>query len=86
MNNFLYLATAFILCTSCQAQSESTSESPLPPEAASKSELYKTIATMDSLYFAAQNACDLEAYASYLTEDFEFFHDVAGFTPSKEKE
>jgi len=41
---------------------------------------------MDSLYFAAQNACDLEQYAFYLSEDFEFIHDVAGLTPSKEQE
>lgn len=41
---------------------------------------------MDSLYFSAQNECDLEKYASFLSEDFEFFHDVAGVTPSKENE
>ncbi|MBW1294804.1 nuclear transport factor 2 family protein [Aquimarina litoralis] len=50
------------------------------------SNLYKTIAKMDSLYFAAQNLCDLETYASFLSEDFEFFHDVAGYTASKDDE
>ena len=41
---------------------------------------------MDSLYFSAQNACDLEKYANYLSEDFAFFHDKVGFTPSKDNE
>src|SRR6478609_7796528 len=49
-------------------------------------ELYNTIKRMDSLYFTAQNNCDLEKYASLLSEDLEFFHDKAGFTPSKQKE
>ena len=49
-------------------------------------ELYEEIVTMDSLYFAAQNSCNLELYASYLSEDFEFFHDHAGFTASKDDE
>jgi len=49
-------------------------------------ELYNTIRRMDSLYFNAQNNCDLVKYASLLSEDLEFFHDKAGFTPSKQKE
>lgn len=49
-------------------------------------ELYDTIAKRDSLYFSAQNECDLEKYASFLSEDFEFFHDKVGFTDSKENE
>lgn len=49
-------------------------------------ELYEEVARMDSLYFSAQNDCDLEKYASYLSEDFEFFHDKGGFTASKDDE
>ncbi len=48
--------------------------------------LYDEIAKIDSLYFAAQNDCDLEKYAYYLSEDFEFFHDKGGFTASKDDE
>ncbi len=48
--------------------------------------LYDEIMQMDSLYFSAQNACDLEKYASFLSEDFEFFHDKGGFTASKDDE
>ena len=49
-------------------------------------ELYDEIKQMDSLYFSAQNKCDLEKYASFLSEDFEFFHDKGGFTASKDNE
>ncbi len=48
--------------------------------------LYQEIKKMDSLYFSAQNNCDLEMYDFYLSEDFEFFHDVAGKTSSKDDE
>ncbi len=49
-------------------------------------ELYNQIVLMDSLYFTAQNECDLDAYSSFLSEDFEFFHDAGGFTASKDDE
>ena len=49
-------------------------------------ELYDAIVKMDSLYFSAQNNCDLKKYESFLSEDFEFFHDKGGFTGSKENE
>ncbi|WP_373492896.1 nuclear transport factor 2 family protein [Aquiflexum sp.] len=50
------------------------------------SELYNAIMKMDSLYFSAQIECDLEKYASFLSDDFEFFHDNGGFTASKDDE
>lgn len=50
-------------------------------------ELYDTIFKMDSLMISvAQRDCDLETYRSFLSEDFEFFHDKAGFTASKDDE
>ncbi|EAZ79929.1 hypothetical protein ALPR1_14909 [Algoriphagus machipongonensis] len=58
----------------------------LPCLSQQSGELYDEIAKMDSIYFSAQNACDLEKYASYLSEDFEFFHDKGGFTASKDDE
>lgn len=48
--------------------------------------LYDEIAKMDSLYFSAQNECDLEKYASFLSENFEFSRDKRGFTASKDDE
>lgn len=52
----------------------------------SSQELYRKIYKMDSLYFSAQNNCDLEKYKSLLADDFEFYHDKAGLTNSREKE
>ncbi len=50
-------------------------------------DLYDQIAQVDSLMFStAQKDCDLEKYASFLSEDFEFFHDKAGYTASKDDE
>lgn len=50
-------------------------------------ELYDIIFKMDSLMISvAQRDCDLEAYRAFLSEDFEFFHDKAGFTASKDDE
>lgn len=50
-------------------------------------ELYDIIFRMDSLLISvAQRDCDLETYRSFLSEDFEFFHDKAGFTASKDDE
>ena len=49
-------------------------------------QLYIDIAKADNGYFSAQNDCDLEKYSSFLSEDFEFFHDKSGFTASKDRE
>ena len=50
-------------------------------------ELYDTIFKMDSMMFStAQSNCDLATYESFLSEDFEYFHDKAGFTASKDDE
>ena len=59
-----------------------------PPTYAQQSGgLYNEIFQVDSLMFSiAQKDCDLESYESFLAEDFEYFHDKAGFTPSKEAE
>ena len=83
----IYLSALLLLSFSCQELQKETEEKTEPAKVEEPtSELFKTIAKMDSLYFSAQNACDLERYAYYLSDDFEFFHDVAGLTVSKEKE
>ena len=86
MRKPIYLSIILALFISCGQQEEDIIIKKQPVAEEQPSELFQTIATMDSLYFSAQNACDLEKYASYLSEDFEFFHDKGGFTPSKEDE
>lgn len=84
MKKLIYLSFLFITLTAWSQEKENIV---LKPHAGGQtSELYKTITKMDSLIFSAQNACNLDTYASFLSEDFEFFHDVAGFTASKDDE
>ena len=50
-------------------------------------ELYDTIFKLDSAMFSvAQRDCNLDMYSSFLSEDFEYFHDKAGHTASKDDE
>jgi len=41
-------------------------------------ELYKEIYKQDSIFFSAFNHCDTAAYRNFLTNDFEFYHDLGG--------
>ncbi|MDY8137269.1 nuclear transport factor 2 family protein [Aquimarina sp. 2201CG5-10] len=87
MRKLIYSSAILIVLTSCKHKTVETIEEIVQAEVEQPSELFKTIAMMDSLMFStAQKDCDLETYASFLAEDFEYFHDKAGFTESKEKE
>jgi len=48
------------------------------------SELYQTIARMDSIYFNAYNTCDMEKQAEIYDEDLEFYHDMGGLSKDKQ--
>lgn len=41
-------------------------------------ELYKEIYRQDSIFFSAFNNCDTVTYREFLTNDFEFYHDLGG--------
>lgn len=43
-----------------------------------QNELYKEIYKQDSIFFSAFNNCDTVAYRKFLTNDFEFYHDLGG--------
>jgi ketosteroid isomerase-like protein len=45
-----------------------------------KQDLYKEIASMDSLLFNAFNARDIERFNTMFAEDLEFYHDKGGLT------
>lgn len=49
------------------------------------SDLYKTIAGLDSTFFQAYNDCDLEKQAEFYSNSIEFFHDKGGLDTSKKK-
>jgi len=50
-------------------------------------QLYKKIARLDSLFFGAYNTCsvNLDQYASYFSENIEFYHDQGGLMTSKQE-
>ncbi|GEM_PF-196875 len=46
----------------------------------SQAELDKAITALDAALFDSYNKCDLEKFASFFTEDVEFYHDQGGVT------
>jgi hypothetical protein len=48
--------------------------------------LFGQVIIIDSIFFQALNSCDLKTYESFLTDDFEFYHDRGGLTKSREAE
>jgi ketosteroid isomerase-like protein len=51
----------------------------------SQAELDKAITALDAALFDAYNRCDLEKFASFISEDVEFYHDNGGVTLGREK-
>lgn len=45
--------------------------------------LYNTIVRMDSIYFGAYNACDMDKQAAIFADSIEFYHDGSGLETSK---
>jgi len=48
--------------------------------AADPKELTQTILKLDSAFWRAYNACDVDAMKLYFTDDIEFYHDKGGLT------
>lgn len=68
-------------CSSPAAKNEQPAAAYQPDDKA----LYDTIVKLDSLFFHAYNTCytALETYASFFSEDIEFYHDKGGLMTSK---
>ena len=45
----------------------------------------ETITKLDSDFWTSYNACDLDHFSTFLTEDLEFYHDKAGLTKTSFK-
>ncbi|MFY7898978.1 MAG: nuclear transport factor 2 family protein [Chitinophagaceae bacterium] len=50
-------------------------------------QLYDTIVKLDSIFFSAYNTCNvnIEKYASFFSENIEFYHDQGGLMTSKQE-
>ena len=64
----------FFMCafTQCFSQNNKTAQD----------SLYETIVKLDSTVFEAYNNCRMDIYASFFSEDLEFYHDKAGLSRS----
>lgn len=53
-------------------------------ESAARDALVRTVAGLDTVFFDAFNACDLQALGGLVAEDLEFFHDNDGLSVGKQ--
>jgi Domain of unknown function (DUF4440) len=51
----------------------------------SQDELNKVVTSLDAALFDSYNRCDLEKFATFFTDDVEFYHDQGGVTLGKEE-
>jgi uncharacterized protein (TIGR02246 family) len=51
----------------------------------SRQELSSVIASLDRALFDSYNRCDLDKFATFFTDDVEFYHDQGGLTIGKNK-
>ena len=76
INSILMRPTNLLLAiTACLCSTALSAQNTTIPQG-----LYKTIASMDSVFFRAFNSCDVETSKSFFTEDLEFYHDAGGLT------
>jgi hypothetical protein len=68
------------LCTSITGSAQSQDAYVYKPQSQA---LYNTIVQMDSIYFSAYNACDMDKQAAIYADSIEFYHDGSGLETSK---
>jgi hypothetical protein len=68
------------LCTSITGSAQSQDTYVYKPQSQA---LYNTIVQMDSIYFSAYNACDMDKQAAIFADSIEFYHDGSGLETSK---
>lgn len=84
MKKYPRIVSFCILTTALITSSCLTSKNNLPNQTKTYSpvskDLYDTIAHLDSLFFDAFNARDLDKIKIFVSEDLEFYHDLGGVT------
>jgi hypothetical protein len=78
--SFTLLALLISLFTSITASAQSQDTYVYKPQS---QELFNTIVQMDSVYFNAYNACDMDKQATIYADSIEFYHDGSGLETSK---
>lgn len=80
MKRKVIIALSLFVTVYCTAREGSGSDNHKPEF----SELYSTIAALDSIFWKAYNDCDLETQSRLYSENIEFYHDQAGLINSKQ--
>ncbi|MBK9490987.1 MAG: nuclear transport factor 2 family protein [Haliscomenobacter sp.] len=83
--NMLFFLIFTLVCNSCNTLKSTTypiTKNYKPDD----KQLYETIVKLDSIFFGAYNTCNtnLEKYASFFSENIEFYHDQGGLMTSKQ--
>jgi hypothetical protein len=83
MRKITLLALSALLISLCSSLTGSAQSQDTYVYKAQSQELYNTIARMDSIYFTAYNACDMDKQAAIYADSIEFYHDGSGLETSK---
>ena len=82
----LFVSAALLLALllglwTCRAEAQTVTQAvPAFSDIKSQSELDSAVAALDAALFDSYNRCDLEKFASFFSEDVEFYHDQGGVT------
>ncbi len=78
----LFVVTVFLSCANSKKMSYQLTKNYKPDN----QQLYDTIVKLDSLFFNAYNTCslNLDKYASFFSDNIEFYHDQGGLMTSKQ--
>ncbi len=77
VKSFIPFSFLLLITFACTIHKKSSGD--LAPSS-SPTELYNTIASLDSAFFDAFNNRDLTTLQNFLSEDLEFYHDLGGVT------
>lgn len=80
--SFFFCLIVAISISSCSSKKAKTSLYNYTPD---NPELYKTIVAMDSVFFGAYNACNLDKQAEIYSDKIEFYHDKGGLMTIKQE-
>jgi ketosteroid isomerase-like protein len=77
--NFISTISIFLMVTGLALTSLNAQSVGIPTDQA---ELSRIILAKDSAFWRAYNDCDLTSFATFLSDDLEFYHDKGGLTTS----
>ena len=80
---FIAAVTAFSIAFGCATLQVKSQEFTPFDQIHNQAELDKTIAGLDAAVFDAYNRCDLQRFATFFTDDVEFYHDQTGLAVGK---